>query len=584
MPNLLRLMRHARPHRRKLWAGVAVGVSGMALSAVTPLLTKDVIDKGIRSGNGRRLVMLIGAVVLVGATRAVFNGLRRRLSGENAVLVEGDLRDALYEHVQALDIGYHERVSTGQLMSRASSDLQAIRFFYMVIPFSVGLILQFFVVMTVMFALEPRLAAVAAAPLPLMIWPTVRYLKQFDLVVGRLQQALGDFASLVEETVTGIRVVKAFGREAEQVQRAEHGAARVFAEAMATIRLRAFVGPLFTLLPQISMVLVLWVGGRQVIAGTTTLGTLVAFTAYLTILAWPIRALGWILSSARRAATASGRVFEVLETRPGVSDRPEAVKLPRGPGRVTYEDVHYSYPGGGPVLAGVDLNIEPGTSLALVGPTGCGKSTLIRLLLRFIEPVSGRIGIDGTDVSTATLHSLRSRIGIVFEDPFLFSDSIKANIAFGRPDARDDEVVRAAVTAQAHEFIEELSDGYDSVVGEHGYTLSGGQRQRVAIARAILMDPQVLILDDATSSLDARVEEAIRAGLRQAMSGRTTLIVARRASTASLADRVAFMIDGRIAAIASHDELWATNEQYREALVSGTSVDEIRGKSIGAAS
>jgi len=302
----------------------------------------------------------------------------------------------------------------------------------------------------------------------------------------------------------------------------------------------------------------------------------VAFVSYLTILSWPIRALGWILSSARRAATAAGRVFEVMETRPGVSDRTGAVKLPRGPGRVTYEGVRYSYPGGGPVLSGVDLDIPAGSSLALVGPTGCGKSTLIRLLLRFIEPDQGGIAIDEVDVSGATLHSLRSRIGIVFEDPFLFSDSIKANIAFGRPDARDDEIIRAAVTAQAHEFVEELPDGYESVVGEHGYTLSGGQRQRIAIARAILMDPQVLILDDATSSLDARVEEAIRTGLTQAMSGRTTLIVARRASTAALAERVAFMVEGRIVALESHEQLWETNQQYREALVSGTSVDEIR--------
>ncbi|HVL81478.1 MAG TPA: ABC transporter ATP-binding protein [Actinomycetota bacterium] len=575
-PTLRRLFKASRPHRRKLYGGTLAAVAGIALGTAMPLLTRAIIDRAIVRGDGRLLAQLIGAVVVVGLIRAVLHGFRRQLAGEVSILVEGDLRDALYEHVQALDIGYHERVSTGQVMSRASSDLQAIRNFGMFVPLAVGLILQFFVIVAIMIYLDWPLALLSMAVLPFMAVATYRFSRRFDPVVYGLQQKLADLASVVEETVTGIRVVKAFGREAHQVAKLEREAEGIFARSMEQIRLRAFIGPLFELLPRLGMVAGLYVGGRRAIAGDTTIGTIVAFTAYLTMLAWPLRAVGWIVASAQRAATASRRVFEVLDTPPGVGDRTGARPLTKGPAEIVYEGVSFAYPGGGPTLTAVDLEVPAKTSLALVGQTGCGKSTLMRLLPRFIEPQSGRVLVDGTDIAEVSLQSLRASIGMVFEDTFLFSDTIRANIAFGRPDAPSEDIVRAAVVAQAHDFIVDLPAGYDTIVGEHGYTLSGGQRQRIAIARAVLMDPPVLILDDATSAVDARVEAAIRRGLREAMVGRTTLIVARRASTAALADRVAYMEDGRIVATATHEELWARVPAYREALVSAISVDALR--------
>jgi ATP-binding cassette subfamily B protein len=326
---------------------------------------------------------------------------------------------------------------------------------------------------------------------------------------------------------------------------------------------------------------VLWYGGRQVLSGRISLGTLVAFSAYLNLLVQPTRSLGNVVTSAQRAGTAVGRVFEVLDTPPGVADRKNAQRLQVTRGTVLWQNVQFAFPGGAdsahppPVLDDVTLEIPAGTSLALVGPTGCGKTTMARTLLRFIEPASGRVTIDGIDVGDVTLRSLRGQIGMVFEDTFLFSDSIAANIAFGRPDAPFEDIVRAAAIAQAHSFIEELSEQYSTVIGEQGYTLSGGQRQRIAIARAILMNPKLLILDDATSSVDARVEAQIRRGLTEAMQGRTTLIVARRPSTAALAGRVAYMERGRIVATGSHDDLWHRVTAYREALSSGGVIDTV---------
>jgi ATP-binding cassette subfamily B protein len=285
-----------------------------------------------------------------------------------------------------------------------------------------------------------------------------------------------------------------------------------------------------------------------------------------------------IIAWGQRAVTASTRIYEILETEPGIADHDGAQKIEVSGAAIHYEDVHFAYPDGGPVLAGVTLDIPAASSIALVGQTGCGKSTLMRLLPRFIEPATGTVTIDGQDVSQVTLRSLRTHIGIVFEDTLLFSDTIAQNIAFGRPDATEEEIVRAAAIAQAHEFIEELPEGYDTIVGEHGYTLSGGQRQRIAIARAILLNPSILILDDATSNVDARVEAAIRKGLVQAMKGRTTIIVARRPQTAALADRVAYMEGGRIVDVGTHADLWRENTTYRETLLSSIGVDEIKAQ------
>jgi ATP-binding cassette subfamily B protein len=573
--NLRRLFRQARPYRLKLGIGIAAALSYAGLNTVSPVLVRGIIDHALPGHDTRRLVLLISVLIGVGLVRALCFGTRRQLAGRVSIDVEADLREELYEHVQALDMGYHERISTGQLMSRGSSDLQAIRNYMTTVPWSFTLTLQIIGVTVAMTLLDWQLALISIFTMPFLAISTYRFAKRFDPVIWRMQQKLAELASVVEETVTGIRVVKGFGRERHQVAKLEREATAIYDAAVDSIKLRSRFVPVFNLLPQVGVAAVLWYGGRQVIAHDITLGTLVAFNAYLSLLVNPLRNMGHIVTSAQRAATAVGRVFEVLDTAPGVADQPAARKLAIHRGDVLWEGVRFAYPGGGPVLEGVDLEIPAGTSLALVGPTGCGKSTLARLVLRFIEPHEGRVLIDGTDIRDVTLRSLRSQIGMVFEDTFLFSDSIAANIAFGRPDAHFDDIVGAAAVAQAHSFIEELPDQYETVVGEQGYTLSGGQRQRIAIARAILMNPRLLILDDATSSVDARVEAQIRRGLQEAMSGRTTLIVARRPSSAALADRVALMDRGRIAAVGSHEDLWNRVPDYRRALAGTGSVDEV---------
>jgi ATP-binding cassette subfamily B protein len=585
-----RLLRFARPYRGKLiLALVCATIVAVALPTI-PLFVRAALDNAIfvRPTPGRtvfhphfRLLWELVAMMLgVSLVKAIAHGTRRQKAGEISVGVEGDLREHLYNHVQALDVGYHERVSTGQIMSRATSDINAIRQYLMSLGWSLTLVLQVAVMFVVLFFLDWQLATIFAVMAPFLGWYTYRFADRYDPVVWRMQQNLGELAAVVEESVVGIRVVKAFGREDDQVAKLAKDADAVYDAAVDSIDLRARFVPLFNAVPTLGLVAVLYVGGRQAIAGHLSVGTIAALFQYLFYLVQPLRSIGMIVAWAQRATTASTRIFEILDTPPGIADHDGAEPLDATGGSVKWDGVHFAYPDGGPVLDGVSLEIPAGSSIALVGQTGCGKSTLMRLLPRFIEPVSGTVTIDGRDVSKVTLKSLRAGIGIVFEDTLLFSDTIAANIAFGRPKATQEEIVRAAVVAQAHEFIEELPEGYETMVGEHGYTLSGGQRQRIAIARAILMNPRVLILDDATSNVDARVEAAIRKGLREAMKGRTTIIVARRPQTAALADRVAYMDAGRIVEVGAHADMWRSNTAYRETLLTGVDVDQLSDEPV----
>ncbi len=577
-PTFVRLMRYCRPYRRKLVVAF-LAAAGVAVAVPTiPLFVRASIDNAIPRSNFRLLAILVGAMLGVAVLKAVLHGVRRQIAGELSIGVEADLREKLYNHVQALDVGYHERISTGQIMSRATSDIQAIRQYLMSVAWSLTLVIQIVVIYGVMFYLSAPLAGIFMAMAPILGWFTYRFADKFDPIVWEMQQRLGDLASVVEETVVGVRVVKGFGQERQQVDKLAADADRVYDAAMQSVALRAKFVPIFNLLPQIGLIAVLWYGGRLAITGGMSAGTIVALFSYLFMLIWPLRSVGMIVAWAQRATTSASRVFEILDTSPGIADQPDASKIQLTSGRVLFSDVHFSYADGGPVLGGVDLEVPAGRSVALVGHTGCGKSTLMRLVPRFIEPTSGHVTIDDQDVSSVTLQSLRAQIGIVFEDTLLFSDSVAANIAFGRPDASEEEIVRAAVIAQAHEFIEELPQGYDTQVGEHGFTLSGGQRQRVAIARAILMNPRILILDDATSNVDARVEAAIRKGLRRAMENRTTIIVARRPQTAAMADSVAFMVAGRIVDTGTHADLWRSNTEYRETLLATVDVDAVAGE------
>jgi ATP-binding cassette subfamily B protein len=574
-PTFKRLMTYARPYRRNLILAFAAAVGVAIALPIIPLLVRKAIDSAIPTSDFALLGILVASMLALALAKAVMHGFRRQIAGELSIGVEGDLREKLYNHVQALDVGYHERISTGQIMSRATSDIQAIRQYLMSVAWSLTLVVQITVVFGIIVYLAPPIAAILGLTLPVLAYFTYRFAERFDPVVWDLQQRLGELASVVEESVVGIRVVKAFGREDEQVSKLTHDANHVYDAAMSSVKLRARFVPVFNLIPQLGLIAVLWYGGRMAIAGRLTTGTIIALFSYLYMLVWPLRSVGMIVAWAQRATTAAGRVFDVLDTAPGIADHDGAQAIDVTGAGVRYEDVEFAYPDGGPVLDGVTLEIAAGSSVALVGHTGCGKSTLMRLLPRFIEPTDGTITIDGQDVSKATLASLRAEIGIVFEDTLLFSDSIAANIAFGRPEATEEEIVRAAVVAQAHGFIEELPEGYNTVVGEQGYTLSGGQRQRIAIARAVLMSPRILILDDATSNVDARVEAAIRKGLRGAMAGRTTIIVARRPQTAALAERVAFMRAGRIVDEGTHEELWHSNTDYRETLLASTDVDAV---------
>jgi ATP-binding cassette subfamily B protein len=382
----------------------------------------------------------------------------------------------------------------------------------------------------------------------------------------QLQEELADVSGVVEESVTGIRVVKGFGAERLQTDRLAEEAESVFDRSIAIARLRAAFLPLIDLLPTIGLVGILWYGGHQVLSGHLTIGDIVAANFYVLMLIWPLRMLGMLLGQLPRSAAAAGRIHEVLATAPEIIDRPDARSLPAGGGEVRFEHVHFGYGRGRPVLDGFDLVVRAGEAVAVVGATASGKSTVARLIPRFYDVETGNVRIDGVDVREAKLEDVRRAVGLVFEDTFLFSDTVRNNIAFADPDAPMEAVVRAARLAGADEFLRELPDGYETVVGEHGYSLSGGQRQRIAIARAVLAEPRILILDDATSSVDPTKEHEIRGALREVMSGRTTIIIAHRPATIALADRVVLIDAGRAIADGTHDVLLETNARYREVL------------------
>lgn len=563
--NLKRLLRIYFLEPRLVTAAFGGAALALVMSVAGPLAVRNVVQKAIESGR-RDLLLPLTAIVL-GATALKAAGVfvRKLYAGRTGIALEVRMRNSLYDHVHGLDMAFHDSMPTGQLMSRVSSDMQRIGHTMGAIPFFSAMTMYLVLVSVILFAVDALMAALVVVALPFMARLAVVFTRRLDPVVRRTQQHLGEVTSVAEETVAGIRVVKAFGREDFQVGRLGRRAAMVQDQALKAIDIRAALQPMFEFLPALILAVVVWVGGLRVIGGQMDLADLVLFALYATQLGMPVRAIGWIVTDLQQTISASSRIFEVLDTKSGIEDRPGATTLVADGGNILYDSVRYEN-NSQTILDNVSLEVPSGTSLALVGPTGCGKSTLLRLILRFIEPTSGRILIDGTDIASVTLHSVRIQTGTVFEETFLFSDTIATNIAFGRPDAADEDIVEAAVLAQAHQFIEDLPDGYDTVVGEQGYTLSGGQRQRLAIARAILMKPKILLLDDATSAVDAEVENLIRRGLQEAMKGRTTLIVARRPQSAALADQVAFMDAGRIVAIGTHEELWDKLPAYRATL------------------
>ena len=541
---------------------LAVGSQVAALLAI--LLARSVVG-ALRNDQLGHLPLFIGLVVALGVARALMMSGRRLIAGKQALLVELDMRTALYAKFVRLSFGFYDRHQTGQLMSRATVDLQGVRFFL-----GYGLIFFFQHVFTiigvgiVIFVISWKLALITLSIAPVLIAVAYRYSHVSHPLLRDVQQKMADVATVAEENIVGVHVVKSFAQEASEQAKFERRSEEVFALSVKANRQRAFYIPLLSFLPLLAQAAILYVGGHMVANGTLSLGDFVAFNLFLALLVLPLRQLGMWIGQAQRATASGERIFQVIDEPEEITDAPDARELPPGPGRIAFEHVTFGYEPTRPVLHEIDLELEAGRIVALIGHTGSGKTTLAALVSRFYDVHRGRVTVDGVDVRDVTLTSLRREIGVIAQDPFLFSATVRENIAFGRPDATEDDVERAARLAQAHEFIAALPEGYDTVIGERGITLSGGQRQRVAIARALVVDPRILILDDATASVDATTESKIRDGLREAMRGRTTIIIAHRLSTIALADEMIVLDDGRVVARGAADDLVETNEVYRE--------------------
>jgi ATP-binding cassette subfamily B protein len=564
VPTFRRLLGFLRPYRRTvIWSLVFAWLAMVATVAI-PLLVGAAVN-AIDDGDRAALLPLALALVAAGILRLGLTVVRRLIAGKVSLAVEFDLREGVYQHLQTLELGFFDSQQTGQLMSRATVDLQAIRFFL-----GYGLIfltqnaLSITLASIVMFALNPPLAALALLPVPFVIFAAARFSRLSRPAVQEVQQRIAELTAEAEESVSGIRIVKAFAREEHMLTRFQRSVTRVFDQNVYSTRLRAFYSPMLGFIPSLGLAVVLWVGGREVINGGMSLGTFTAFYTYLMMLMGPMRMLGMSLGMAQRAVASGNRLFEILDRAPRITSPPEAPDLPPGPGAVEFRGVGLRYDGGTPSLSEIDLEIPAGRTVALVGPTGSGKTSLVALLARLYDPTDGEVLVDGADLRSVEVSSLRRQIAFVADDPFLFSATVADNISYGRPDANPGQIELAARRAQAHEFIESLPDGYETVVGERGLTLSGGQRQRIAIARALIAEPRILILDDATSSVDATTEEAIKQGLREAMRGRTTFVVAHRLSTISLADEIVVMEAGGIVDRGTHEELLERCPLYAE--------------------
>jgi ATP-binding cassette subfamily B protein len=560
------------------WTGGRVAV---------PWLVQQAIDNGIEGEGG--LLGWVAVIIAAGVVSGTFTGLRRYFAFRNARRTELRLRDRIFAHVQRLHFAFHDSIQTGDLMSRANTDLQHFQNFVTMIPVSVGNLVVVTLVTILLFTTQASLAVVALAFLPLVNVMGRRFGQRLHPALMAVQVESAQLAAVVEETVAGVRVIKGFGAEGLQGDKLATEAGDVRREALRASTVRSIYLPAVELLPNLGLILVLWWGGRLVLRGELTVGELVAFNIYVAMLIQPLRMLGMLIASGQRAAAAAQRIDAVLATAPQIVDPAHPRHLPplERPGHVVFRQVSFAYPdengtGVGPgvggtgddgtgagVLDGLDLEIAAGETVALVGATGSGKSTIARLIPRFYDVTGGAITLDGVDVRAVRRQELRRAVGIVFEETFLFSATIAENIAFADPEASDEVIEMAARLAGAHEFITELEHGYDTVIGERGYSLSGGQRQRIAIARAVLANPRVVILDDATSAVDPTKEHEIRDALADVMGRRTTIVIAHRPATVALADRVVLLDGGRIAAEGTHAELLATNKRYREVLAAG---------------
>ena len=557
-----RLAGYCWRYRRNTLIALGASLLTALVAALIPLVQRRIIDKVIVTHTASIWPL---AIALVAAALLSFAGtsVRRYMGGRVSLDVQHDLRTELLGSLSRLDGARQDELHTGQVVSRSISDVNMVQGLLSMIPVTAGNLVLFALSLVIMLFLSPLLTVVALLVGPALYFVALASRRRLFPSSWAAQQESGAVAGVVEAAVTGVRVVKGFGQEEQEIGRLERASRRLFAARVRTVRMMARYSPALQAIPAFGQVGVLALGGWLAIHGSITLGTFLAFSAYLALMVAPVRMLTYLITLGQEARASVIRVFEVIDSRPVITEKPGAAALPADAAGIQLDDVHFGYQPSQPVLNGLSLRAEPGETLAMIGASGSGKSTVALLLARFYDVTSGAVRIGGHDVRDVTLDSLRAAIGLVLEDSFLFSDSVRANIAYGRPEATQEQIIAAARAAEAEEFIDELPQGYDTVIGEQGLSLSGGQRQRIALARALITDPRILVLDDATSSIDPRMEAEIHQTLRRVMRGRTTLLIAHRRSTLQLADRIAVLDGGRVVDVGSHEELTERCPRYR---------------------
>ena len=566
MKSLLKLRHLVRPYWLQILGAFLTLLGVTASRLIVPSIIRQVIDTGLGQNKIEFILRAAGMVLGVGALAALFGFGQRYLSEYISMRVAFDLRNRLYNHIQRMSFSFHDRAQTGQLMSRCTEDVSAIQNF---VGFGIIELIQIMMLMIgtvgLMLAENLRLASIGLLPIIPLILVTTHFGSRISKLFYAVDKAVGELSSRLQENVSGAQVVRAFAREPFEIDRFDQSNRELYHARVTVIAEWSKIMPTTNLLVSLSTILILWYGGQMALAGEMTIGQIVAFNSYLLLLALPAQQLTWFVNSAGEAAAGLRRVFEILDDPPKIISPTEALKLPTLRGKVEFKNVTFAYVGENKsALYDINLSVEPNQVIALTGATGSGKTTLVNLIPRFYDTTQGAVLVDGQDVRQVDIPSLRCQIGIVLQTSLLFSATIRENIAFGKPDASEEEIVQAALSAQAHEFITSFPEGYDTVVGERGVTLSGGQRQRVAIARALLINPRILILDDSTSSVDIETEHLIQKALDTLMQGRTTFVIAQRVSTVRRADLILVMDEGRIAEQGTHEQLLTENGLYRQ--------------------
>ena len=559
-------------HRLTFAAAIILSFVSLFFQTLVPNMLNGAINQTLvhHAGSLHRDVVHI---VIVGLIAGITGVVSRQYVFLTAYNVEADLRSLIYEHLAWLSFGFYDRVQSGQLISRANSDIRSVQMYSTFAPLIVVQSFIGVIAFVFMLSINVALSLVAMTVMPLLYFVGIKMRRVMFPISWITQARLADVATVVDENVNGVRVVKAFAQEEAEINRLADAAERVAWSYIKDAQIRGIWSPWVQNLPQLGLALVLLFGGWMVIDGHLGIGAILAFNAYLLMLQAPFMMLGQLVMMGQRAKASAERIFEILDERPEIVERPGAYDLPVIEGRVDFNHVRFAYANGAEILTDFDAHIDAGETVALVGRTGSGKSTVARLVTRFYDANDGSVTIDAHDVRDVTLESLRANVGVVLDESFLFSVSIRDNIAYGRPGATIEEIEHVARAANAHEFIERLPDGYDTVVGERGYTLSGGQRQRIAIARTLLVNPPVLILDDATSAIDVHVESGIYKALRELLASRTTIVIAHRISTIALATRVILLDEGRVVATGTHEELLASTPLYQQVLAQTTEGD-----------